>query len=72
MAEADFVSLAGEEVVEAMIQQTLEPWPVLISVHRDIICWMSNFVSPLDFNVGVPISTVTQIADSMHCAYTYQ
>lgn len=45
MAEELIVSVAGGGVEQAMILQTLEPCPVLMSVHRDIICWMSSFVS---------------------------
>ena len=66
MTEALFVSVVGEEVVQVTIQQTLEPWPALISVHRDIICWMSSSVSHLDF---VTQCTLTQAAISMPCAY---
>ena len=45
MAEALCASVVGEGVVQATIQQTREQLPVLTSVHRDTICWMSSFVS---------------------------
>ena len=59
---AQFVIVVGEEVVQAMIQPTLEPWPVLISVHRDITCWMSSFVSRPDFAFGAALSTLKHSA----------
>lgn len=49
MAEELTVSVAGEGAVQAMTLRTHEPCPVRMSVHRDIICWMSSFVSHPDF-----------------------
>lgn len=69
MTEAVFVSVVGEEVVQVMIQQTLELWPALMSVHRDIICWMSSSVSHLDFVYGGTQCTLTQGAVSTPRAY---
>lgn len=50
--------VVGEEVAQAMIQLTLEQSTVPTSVHRDTTCWMSSFVSRLDYALWPRVSVV--------------